>query len=81
MLVCLVWWAAPLAAQAVGGDDRAVPLHVVVLDVVEQVAATTDQHQQATPAVVVLLVHLQMLIEVVDALREKGDLHLGGPGV
>ena len=71
----------PSAAEAVGGNDRAVPLYIVVLDVVEQVAATTDQHQQATPAVVVFLVGLEVLVEVVDALREKGDLHLGRPGI
>ena len=70
-----------LPTQAVGGDDRPVPLDVVLLDVVEQVAAATDQHQQASPAVVVLLVHLEVLVEVVDALGEKRDLHLGGPGV
>jgi len=69
------------ATQAVGGDDRAVPLDVVVLDVIEEVATTADQHQQAAPAVVVLLVLLEVFVEVVDALREKGDLHLGGPGV
>ena len=47
-----------LATQAELGDDRPVALDVVVADVVEQAAAAADQHQQATPAVVVLLVDL-----------------------
>jgi hypothetical protein len=40
-----------------------------LLDVVEQPPPATDQHQQASPAVMVLLVDLQVLGEVVDALR------------
>ena len=70
-----------LAAQAVRGDDRAVALDVVLGDVVEQPPATTDQLQQAASGVVVLLVGLQVLVEVVDALGEECDLDLGRAGV
>ena len=58
------------------GDDRPVTLDVVGSYVVEEPATTTDQHQQATPAVMVLLVDLQVLGEVVDALGEECDLDL-----
>jgi hypothetical protein len=70
-----------LAPQPHLGDDRAVPLDVVLPDVVQEAAALADQHQQAAPAVVVLLVLLQMLVEVVDPLGEDRDLDLGRAGV
>src|SRR6478609_6342770 len=72
---------ASLPAEAVGGDDRSVPLHVVVLDVVEEATAATHQHEQAAAAVVVLLVDLEVLVEVVDPLGQQRNLHLGGAGV
>ena len=58
-----------LAAQADLGDDGAVALDVVLADVVEEPPALADQHQQAAPAVVVLLVLLEVLVEVVDPRR------------
>src|SRR5439155_1349762 len=70
-----------LAANAEAGDECPVPLHVVLPDVVEQPAATADEHEQATTAVVVLLVGLQVLGEVIDAPREERDLYLRRPGV
>ena len=56
-----------LAAKAVRGDDGAVALDVDALDVVEHAPALTDQLEQATTAVVVLLVGLEVTGEVVDA--------------
>src|SRR6478736_5861449 len=70
-----------LAPQTQLGDDRPVALDVVLLDVVEQPATTTHQHQEPSPAVMVLLVDLQVLGEVVDAVGEQCDLHLGRTGV
>src|SRR5688500_6037868 len=70
-----------LSAQAEFADDLPVPLDVVLLDVVEEATATTDELHQAPTGVMVALVHLEMLGEVVDALREDGDLHLGRAGV
>src|SRR5690606_30128594 len=40
-----------------------------------------DQHEQPAPAVVVLPVLAQVLVEVVDALGEQRDLDLGRAGV
>lgn len=70
-----------LPTETVGGDDRSVPLHVVVPDVVEEATTATYQLEQATTAVVVLLVDLEVLVEVVDPLGQQRNLHLGRAGV
>lgn len=62
-------------------DELAVLLDVALLDVLQHTAALTDEHHEAATGVVVLLVRLQVLGEVADALREDGDLNLGGTGV
>ena len=69
------------AAEAEVCNDLAVALNVNTLDVVEHATATADDHQESTTAVVILLVHLEMLREVGDALGHERDLHLGGPSV
>jgi len=43
----------------------------------EQAPAPAHEHQKPPPTVMVLLVDLQVLGEVVDALGEERDLHLG----
>ena len=45
-------------------------------EVVEQPTPPTDEHEQPTARVMVLLVDLQVLREVVDALGEERDLDL-----
>ena len=60
---------------------RQVFLDVAVLDVLQEAAALADEHHEATLRVLVLLVHLQVLGEVADALREDGDLHFGAAGI
>ena len=42
----------------------------------KQATTTPDHQQQPTAAVVVVLVLLQVLGEVVDAVRQQRDLHL-----
>ena len=66
-----------LSAQAQLGDDRPVALNVILLDVIKQPATTTNQHQQATSAVMILLVSLEMLSEVIDSIGEQRNLNLG----
>src|SRR5215212_7606450 len=73
--------AIALPAKAELADQRAVPLQVLPLEVVEEAAAAANEHQQATARMVIVLVRAQMLGEVVDAAREHRDLDLGGPGV
>src|SRR5690606_23954930 len=62
-------------------DERAVAVDVDVLQVTQQATALTDEQEQATARVVVVLVCLEVLGEVLDALRQHCDLHLGGSGV
>ena len=66
-----------LAAQPMLGDDGAVSLDVQVTNVIKQTTSLTDHQKKTTPGVMVTLVHLEVFVEVVDALREDGDLHLG----
>ena len=71
-----------LLADVQLGDQRTIANDVHLLEVVQQTAALTDHDQQTTAGVVVVLVVLQMvLVEVVDALGQQRDLHLGGTGV
>lgn len=62
-------------------DAGSVTLDVLVHEVIEQTAALTDHKKQAVAAVVILLVNLQMLGELIDALGQDGNLHLGRTGV
>ena len=54
--------------QAELRDERPVPLDVVAPEVVEQSPTLTHEHEQPTAAVMVLLVDLQVLGEVGDAV-------------
>ena len=47
----------------------------------QQTAALSDHLEQASAAVVVVLVFLKMLVEMVDALGQNGNLHFGGAGI
>ncbi len=62
-------------------DEGTVLFDVAVLDVLQETAALTDEHHEATTRVVVLLVHLQVLGQVADALGKNRDLHLRASGV
>src|SRR5579875_1494018 len=62
--------ARNLAADAETLDQAAVARLVMILDVVEERAAVRNELQKATPRVVVLLVCLEVLGQVVDALRQ-----------
>jgi hypothetical protein len=70
-----------LAPKAKLGDDGSVALYVVLLDIVQEIPSPTDQHQQPSSAVVIFLVHLEVLGEVLDAFGEERNLYLWGAGV
>lgn len=70
-----------LSTQTQPFDQRAVALDVDVGDVLEQPATTADQQQQTAPGVVVVLVLLEVLGEVGDALGQKRDLGFRRAGV
>src|SRR3954452_121564 len=69
------------ATQAETLDDRAVARDLGLLQVVQQPTALAHEQQQATTAVVVVLVRLEVVGEVADAVAEQRDLHLGRAGV
>src|SRR5680860_1874417 len=70
-----------LSAEAELRDECPVPVDVVAPEVVEQPTTPSDQHEQPTARVMVLLVDLQVLRQVVDPLREERYLHLRCTGV
>src|SRR5215467_8311581 len=72
---------ATLPAQAQLPDERAVALDVRTGQVLQQPAAPADQQQQAAPAVVVMLVDLEVLGQVVDPPGQQRDLDLRRAGV
>src|ERR1035441_9411294 len=69
--------AAGLAAQSEVGDQLAVAIEVFLREVTQQPAPLADLHQQAAPAVMILFVDFEMLVELVDRRGENGDLHVG----
>src|SRR5207248_6004502 len=62
-------------------DQLAVPGGILRLEVIEQPPALADELEQSAPRVVVLLVRLEVLGQVMDALGEQRDLHLRRAGV
>jgi len=67
--------ATRLSADAQIVDDGTVALNVVAAHIIEQSAAAPDQHQQTATRMVILLVNLQVLGEVLDAMGEQADLN------
>ena len=70
-----------LLTDAKLGDNGTIALNVVLRHIVQQTTALADHLEQTHTAVVVLLVHLQVLGELIDPLGEDRDLHLGGAGI
>src|SRR5665648_27521 len=69
------------ATQTEPFDQGAVAVDVDLLQVAEKATPLADQEEQTTTRVVVVLVLLEVLGEVLDALREHRDLDLRGAGV
>lgn len=62
-------------------DELTVLVDVVLLDVGEETTTLTNQHEQTTTGVEVLLVGLHVLGQLLDALGQDGNLNLGVAGV
>lgn len=62
-------------------DQRTVTVDIGALEVIEQAAAGTDHHLHTTTGVVIMLVLLQVLGQIGDALGEQGNLDLRGTSV
>ena len=63
------------------GDQGAVALDVLLLQISQQVTALADHLQQTAVAVLVVFIGLQVLVQVVDARGEQRDLDLRRTGV
>src|ERR1044071_1149444 len=70
-----------LLAEAELRDEAGVAALVLATEIVEERAALVDQHQKAATAMVVLRMALEVLGQVVDALREDRDLDFRRTGV
>ena len=70
-----------LLSQAELANDRAVTLDIVLLQVVQQTSSVTDHLLQTAAAVEVLLVGLQVLGQVSDAVGQNSNLYFGRTGV
>mgnify|MGYP000809117626 CR=1 FL=1 len=70
-----------LLAQAKLGAYLTIALDVGLFKIVLKAAAAADHLEQATAGMVVVLVLLEVLVQVVDALSQQSDLYLGGTGV
>ena len=58
-------------------NKSSVLLDVAILNILQKATALTDEHHKSSARMVILLVHLQMLGKVADALRKDRNLHLG----
>ena len=56
-----------------------VAVDVCALQVVQKTAALANHLEETAAAMVVLLVHAEMISQVVDALREQRDLNASEP--
>src|SRR5215470_5046524 len=67
---------AVLAAQSKALNQLLVAGIVLALEIIEQAPPLPDHDKKAAARMEILLVRLQMLGQIVDALAEDGDLHL-----
>ena len=72
---------ALLLAQAERCDERLVSSGILAVEITEESPALSNEHHQPALRVVVLAVHSQMLGKLADALREQGNLNVGGADV
>ena len=63
------------------GDQSTVTVDILLCQIVQHLAALTNHHQQTTAGVVVMLVHAQVIGQLVDASGQDSDLNLGGTGI
>ena len=70
-----------LLSQAELLNDCSVTLDILLLQVCEHAAALTYHLQQTTTGMVIMLVLLQMLGELLNALSQDSDLYFRGTGI
>lgn len=72
---------AQLVAQAKLANELAIRVEIGALEVLQETAALANHLQESLPAVVVLGVRPEVIIQVVDPFREHRDLDLRRAGV
>ncbi len=65
-----------LSPQAQCLNQTAISLNIIIVQIVEQPTALTDQFQQTSPRMVVLFVLPQVVGQILNTRRYKGYLHL-----
>ena len=70
-----------LLAQTQRSDQGAVALHILLLQVSQHRTALADHLEQAAAGMIVLLVHLEVLGQLMDARGQDRDLDFRGTGV
>ena len=70
-----------LLAEAEGLDDGTIAVDVLVIEVLQQLTTLTYEHRQRTCCVVILVILLQVLCQVRDAIAEECNLCLCGTGI
>ena len=58
-----------------------VAAQILALQIIQQAPALADHHQQPAARAVIFFVGLQMLRQMIDALRQQRDLHVRRTGV
>jgi hypothetical protein len=63
-----------LVAQLELLRNRLIPIHIDILQIIEQTAPLTDHHQQPPSGAMVFLVLLQMFGQMIDSLCQQRNL-------
>jgi hypothetical protein len=58
-------------------DDSPVTIDILGFEIIEEPPPLANQHEQAPPRMVVLVMDLEVLGKIRDSLREERDLNLG----
>ncbi len=70
-----------LFAQAEAGNQVAITVRVLALQIIQQLAALTDQLEQTATGMVILSVRLEMFSQRADTAGKQCNLHFRGTGV
>ena len=70
-----------LAAETEGLDRLLIAINCRQFEIIEQLAAAGDELQETTAGAVILGIILKVAGDVIDALRQDGDLDIGAAGV
>src|SRR6187402_223823 len=73
--------AQQLLADAELANYFAIPVRIILLQVIEQTTTFADEHEEAATRAMILLVRLEMLSKFANAFAEDRDLDFRAAGV